>query len=359
MFTPGGQLDLHTFAGMRGGGKGGGSGPQQPQPTVYVDPVDGTTYTDYHSPFYHGPSAAEQLNQHIAQRQAQEKQDSATAAQQKTADAATAETTFQGRKSQARNDALNAITKQFTEQGLDPNQYQGDINAQLDRSFNAIPDLDPNPASAFPASLGDTILGNLTSGKRTQALNSFNTAFPTDFGNTLLPDSTTSNFVDDILKSQFDPLTTQLTAAQKRGILNDQGYAAALKTLGDKQTAARATVQNLGQGILAADRTDIGSIGSQARDQISNLTLGANFDPNAPVQRAKDLAATDLSNFAGDLRSKVGGTQFATLQDLLNAGGAVQGAVNPGVANPSGAGGPPVDDPLKTQPRGLGNVGAF
>ena len=48
MFTDGGQLDIMSFMGVRGGGgKGGGGGSAPPpQGRTYVDPVDGTVFTE-------------------------------------------------------------------------------------------------------------------------------------------------------------------------------------------------------------------------------------------------------------------------------------------------------------------------
>lgn len=373
MWTPGGQLDLLSFAGVRGGGKGGGGGPgpdYSSHPLVLTDPVNGRTFTQETNPLlvqFMSPkprSAQDQLNEEITQRQGQERTDSDAAKAKAAQDAIDAENKFTGNRDTAYNDALAAVQRSFNQAGVDPSKYmESDIIPELQRSKNAIKDLDPNPASGFASNLGQTILGNLTSGARSKATTSLNSIFTPTYANSLLPDSISSPFVDQILNEQFDPLSAQLTNAQKRGSLNDVGYQAALNALNQKKTAARSNITNIGQGIIGQDRTDIEGIASSARDRANTLSLTDTFDPSSFTTQAQGRAQTDLSNFGGALRSAIGDTPFATLPDLLNAGGAVQGATNPTATNPNalpGAGGT-VDpnDLLKNQQRGLGNQGAF
>lgn len=371
MWTPGGQIDLIGFHGVYGGGKGGGGAPAadySSHPLVLTDPVNGKTFTQETNPRLlglfpqkSGSSAQDQLNAEIADRQAQEHTDSEAAKAKTAQDAIDAQTKFQGSRDTAYNDALAAVQRSFNQAGVDPSKYmESDIIPELQRSKNAIKDLDPNPASGFASNLGQTILGNLTSGARSKATTSLNSIFTPTYANNLLPDSIASPFVDQILNEQFDPLSAQLTNAQKRGSLNDVGYQAALNALNQKKTAARSNITNIGQGIIGQDRTDIEGIASSARDRANTLSLTDTFDPTSFTTQAQGRAQTDLSNFGGALRSAIGDTPFATLPDLLNAGGAVQGATNPSATNPLGIGGvPPADDPLKNQQRGLGNQGAF
>ena len=378
MFTPGGQLDLLSFHGVYGGGKGGGGNQTDPyasKPIVLTDPVNGKTFVQESNPniimmqsrfgFDPPKTAQQQLNEEIAQRQAQEKADSDAAAAKKTSDAAAAESTFQTSRQKAYDDALQAVQRKFQLQGVDPATYMtSDIVPTLQRQFNSIQDLSPNPAAAFPDTLADSIIGNVTGGKRTQANTALNQIFTPQYVNNLLPDTTTNNFVPDILNEQFNPLSQQLTNAEKRGTLNPVGYQAALDALTQKKTAAQSTLQNLGQGILDTDRSGINDIISGARTSANSLGLADTFDPSVFAGQAGSRAQADLSNFGGALRSAVGDTKFADLTDLLNAGGAVQGAANPNAANPTGG----IQgtsqffvspDEEAKKGRGLGNTGAF
>jgi hypothetical protein len=265
---------------------------------------------------------------------------------------------------------MQQVMRQFQLQGVDPQQYMAsDITPALQRQFQSVQDLDPNPTAAFPTNLGDTIVNNVLSGKRTQALNQINSIFTPTYAQDALPTSALDPYVGSTVAQQFDPLSSQLTNAQKRGTLSGAGYNAALDALKQKQAGATSTVQNLGQGILSADQSGLNDYISGARTDASNLTLGANFDPDAYARTAQSKTSGYLGNLGGALQNAVGDTQFANISDLINAGGAVQGAQNPSASNPVGgpvtAGGGSLspaytpDDILATQKRGLGSTGAF
>lgn len=375
MFTAGGQIDRHVVL-RGGGGKGGGGGSTQQAPVgpqSYVDPVSGMVFTDPTTNYGSDGSVttsnpltgAQQLNQEITQRQAGEKATSDANKAAADATAAQTEQTFQDTKNSAYQNAVNAIGRQFQLQGVDPSQYwASDIKPALDTQMNTIQDLAPNPASAFSPTMGTDILNNLTSGARTAATSTLNSRFDPNYANSLIPDSTLDPAVSSIVSSQFDPLSSQLVNAQKRGTLTDTGYNAALAALNQKRTAATSQVSDLGRTILGTDRSGINDLITGAKNTAAGLSLGQTFDPSSYDTQAKTLAGSDLSNFGGALTNAVGGTQYASLSDLLNAGGSVQGANNPSAINPTGtmaATSPFAQDPnvLANQKRGLGNQGAF
>jgi hypothetical protein len=379
MFTSGGQPELCIVC--RGGGKGGGGSYQAAQPlppTVVTDPVNGMSFTDtrvygdLNNPgtATSGASAEDQLNAEIAQRQANEKATSDAATAQAQATAAQNESTFQTNRQNAYDTAMQQAIRAFTLQGADPNQYMAsDIVPALQRQFQSVQDLDPNPTAAFPTNLGDTIVNQVLGGKRTQATNALNSIFTPTYADTQLPDTMTQDYVNSIVNQQFDPLSQQLINAQKRGTLSDPGYQAALNALNQKKSAATSQVNTLGQGILSTDRNALNDYISGAKSDASNLALAGNFDPNVYAGTAAGKVASDVSGFGGALQNAVGDTQFANLSDLINAGGAVQGSQNPNAANPGGtptsAGAGNLspaymtDDQLAQQKRGLGNTGAF
>jgi hypothetical protein len=312
-----------------------------------------------------GPSGAQQLNAEITQRQAGEKAASDAKAVAATNAAGQQQAAFEGNVKNSYNDALTAIQRQFQQQGLDSSQYMtSDIEPALEKAVHSVPALSPNPSSAFSPTMGTDILNNLTSGARTAASSKLNSQFDPNYANSLIPDSTLDPAVSSIVSSQFDPLSSQLVNAQKRGTLTGAGYDAALAALNQKRTAATSQVSNLGRSILGTDRSGINDLITGAKNTAAGLSLGQTFDPSSYDTQAKTLAGSDLSNFGGALTNAVGGTQYASLSDLLNAGGAVQGANNPSAINPTGTLGatsPFAQDPnvLANQKRGLGNQGAF
>lgn len=368
MFNEAGQF-VHCVM-YRGGGKGGGGGGDnswQYQTTTLVDPVTGLAYSS--TPMdtaFGGKSASQQLNEAIQARQTKEQSDAATAKQQADADAAAKESTFQtnrqGAYDQAMQDAINA----FKGQGVDPNAYMSQyITPALQRQYKGIQDLDPNPMASFPAGGSQAIVNQAIADKRQQATNQLNQIFNPSYATTQLSDTMVDPIVSQILGEQFDPLGQQLINAQKRGTLTDAGYKAALDALTQKRSAAESTVRSAAQGVLGQERSGLSDLISGARSDVSNLGLADAFDPSSYTGRASSLVGQDVSGFGGAVRNAVGNAQFADIQDLINAGGAVQGANRPTPSNPNvatGDGGPAAptaDDILQQQKRGLGSTGAF
>ena len=183
MFSESGQ-PLHSQV-ARGGGKGGGGGASAPAappaPIVLTDPVNGKSFVDTSSMSATGgrtgympmpgggyafipadqgggKSAQDQLNEEIAQRQAGEQATSDQAKADAAAKAAGAETDFQGRRQSAYDTAMQSIMQQFRGQGADPSAYMNEyINPALQRQYQSIQDLDPNPTAAFSPDLGQSI----------------------------------------------------------------------------------------------------------------------------------------------------------------------------------------------------------
>lgn len=367
MWTSGGQIDHITFAGLRGGGGKGAkaAAPPPTPPPTYTDPTTGATYTS--TADQNAAIAADQLN--AATIAAANKADAATIAAQN-------ESTFQGNRQQAYNDAMNSVLQTFRGQGVDPNKYMNYITPTMQQAYNSVPDLSTNISSFFPTSMGQTILNQATGDQRTQLMNQLNQTFNPTYSSTALPTNIMDPAVSSILSNQFDPLSAQLTNAQKRGTLTDLGYQAAVNKMNQDRAAAQSQLQSLGQNILTTDRGALDTLASGARSDIANMSLGQNIDPTQYVNQANQLTAQDVSGFPGALQSAAGNVTFADIQDLLNAGGVVQGATNPTAANPvgaAGAAGSPgaiggggvapgqqlPSDQAQTGNRGLGTTGAF
>lgn len=354
MWTSGGQIDLWTFAGMRGGGKGGGSA-AMPTAQTYSDPTTGKSYsspTDLNA-------AIDQRNKDAADKAASDKAAADLKAQ-------TDESNFQTRRTGAYNDAMTNIMNTFKGAGVDPANYMDQyINPALTNAKNSVPDLSTDMSGYFPGNLGSTILNQATSDRRTNLLNQLNQTFTPSYAMNAIPESTLDAPINSILSQQFDPLSQQLTNAQKRGTLTDAGYQAALNKMNQNRTSATSTLRNLGETILNKDRSGLDTLANSARSDISGSALGQAIDPASYGAQASSKAQGYLSDFPGALQAAAGDVSFSNIQDLLNAGGSVQGANNPTASNPMGTGAVggvgtnamgANDDLTK---RGLGTTGAF
>ena len=357
MFTPGGQLDLLTFAGVRGGGgKGSGFAAAPIAPTTYNDPVTGKVYT-----------TPEALNTAVDARTpapapvktpaqiAQEEADAKTAAHNTWVS-----TVRDPTNARERNNLIDA----FKRAGIaDPVAagYGDEIDAAMaNTSGRAVGD-DANYASLFDPNLGDTIVNTALGTGRTAATNALDAVFTPNYADTNLSNTIMDPYVNPLLDEQFNPLSTQLTNAQKRGTLTDTGYTAANDLLGTRRTTGEATVRDLGRSILSNDRTGLNDYISSARTTAGALNLPATstFSADPYKAHAEGMINDYTGSFGGDLRNAVGNTKFTDLTELLNAGGAVQGATNApatGAAGGGTLGGSIIEDDKK---RGLGSTGAF
>lgn len=364
---------------MGGGGKGGDS-PAPVQPT-YTDPINGKSFVDnagWIDPLDHNKgstfkSGADQLNEEIAARQAQEKADSdATKA---TADAKTAsdEADFQTRAGTAKTQATTNINDYFKSQGVDASKYSTQIANAINTSSNNVTDLDPNPGGKYAATLGSDLYNQLTGGQQSQNLAAYNAKFDPSYSLTALPGTLIDPAVSTALSSQFDPLGVQLQNAQKRGTLTSQGYDAALAALGKSRTGAQATVGKLAQGVLDSDRGTVNDYIGTGRTAAGSAPLNTAFSVDPYLAGASDLVGRETNSFGGDVQNAIGDTKFTDLTSLLNAGGAAQGANSPTATNPNGAVGPNgaavgggdlspafiAQQALANDKRGLGTTGAF
>lgn len=347
----------------RGGGKGGKSQPTLQVDTA-VDPETGQTFqsTPINVALGQVKPASAQLAEYQQQRNAQKATESQQAQAAADAKSAQEETDFQGRKSTAYNQAMQDAMTAFTNAGVDPQSYMANyIAPELARRSASIQDKDPNPmATLDPEGLGASIVGQATAARRGQLTNALNSVFTPNYANTALSDTISAPYETQILNEQFDPLVASLQNAQKRGQLNDVGYQGALDALNAKKSAAQSQIHSLGANILSQGRSSLNDLISGARSDINNASLSSNIDPTSYWNTAASKAADITSGFGGALRSAVGGTQFADLTDLLNAGGMRQGAINaPKAATTAGA---LSDTPMgedETRKRGLGSTGAF
>jgi hypothetical protein len=346
MWTAGGQRDHLTHGALR---KGGGGGAPPPPPPTYTDPVSGMVYNDTGS-----LNAAIQARNTAAQQKSDA--DAAAAAAQKAQDDAT----FQTNKTNAINNARTQVNAAFQNAGVDPSQYGSFIDPTINQYASGITDAS-SLAGAFPSSLGQDIVNQATTAARNTATGSLNKEFSGDFATSNLADTSVDPFVSQIVNEQFDPLTSQLVNAHNRGTLNDSGFAAANNMLNQKKSAAMDTVRGFGMNVLGTDRGALNDYITSAKNSAGAINLGDTFDPTSYLTQARNMVNTDLSGLGGAIRNQVGGTQFADLPTLLNAGGVVQGPNNPGVTNPAaGVGAATLGSSiLDDQKRGLGSTGAF
>lgn len=339
---------------MGGGGKGGSTvAPARP---TYTDPVTGRTY-----------NSTSELNAAITAREAEERAASEAADARAEADRLEAQSAFDTRLNDAYNLSRTNINNYFTGLGLDPNLYNNDITSALDTRRQQVVNLDPNPMGTFGTNIGQEIVNSLTNAAQTRARTGLDQVFGTNYSARELPLDLINPVVDQVLNSQFDPLSTQLQNAMLRRTLTEPGYAGALAQMEEDRTAGRSAVNRLGENVIYSDRGDIDSYLNSVYGNASSIPLqsASSFDPNEYYNEAENRTERARNNLYGDVLNAVGPTRFSDITRLLNAGGVAQGAYDPTSTNPNPAigGFGSIDllaqDILRNRSRGLGSQGQF
>lgn len=280
-------------------------------------------------------------------------------AERKAAEEATKRTAFTTNRDAAYTMANENVLNTVRNRGLNVTELSPFIESALLTRKNSIPDLDPNPASYFPESLADMILGNVQSDRRSSALNSVNNLFTPGFESNVLSDTADDPTWEGIVQDQFNGAMDALTRARSRGTLTDTGFNAATQQLGTARGAARAKAADLGQSVVVSERGQLSNLAKEARDAASGYTLGGpSFDISPFSSRFDTAKSSALSTLPGRVADTVGGTQFFDIGELISQGGNVQGAQN-------ALGAAPIAEVLaqrerdRRAPRGVGGTGQF
>lgn len=324
----------------------GGSGPK-PQ-ALYQDPVTGHTYW-----------TVDALNEAINARQADEYQKGQATIRERQAKEGADRTAFTTRKEGALQQARGSAQSYLRGYGVDPDKYQGGIEEMLLQRSNLVPDLDPNPIGTF-GNVGSDFLTRETLARSTKAQGDIDRMFGLNYSQSALGDDLVGGIRDNILSEQFDPLTSQLLTAHKRGTLNPTGYQSALRALDSAKSRASSEIGSIAGNELTSARRSVDDYIGNAKSQVGGWSLPQleSFDPSNVTQGVQRLVGSLTQGLGGRVRSGVGDAKFVDLTELLNAGGAAQGAIDPTLsANPTtlallGGGD-------TTRRRNVGSVGAF
>lgn len=278
---------------------------------------------------------------------------------QAAADAKTAQnrTDFTNNLSKATAAAKNTGRDYFSSIGLSPDSNASLIDSIINDAKLKVPDLDTNPGQYFTSDAFASGLDNAQKAKRANLNSKVNSTFTPGFEKSLISDSADDAIIDSILNSQRDTALQSLDYNKNRGILNDTGYAAALRELTGQENAGRSTLNSIGQGILSKDRDNALSFRTDAGTAASNFVYGS-ADPDIAgyYTSAKNKASSDLSDLDGAIRASLGSTNLFDVPTLLQKGGAAQGPINAVTPETAAA---PFDPKKSAAKRGLGSTGVF
>lgn len=222
----------------------------------------------------------------------------------------------------ARNDA-NAF---FTQRGVDPTMYAGDIEKELQSLLSGIPVDDPAPGQYFQGA-SENIWDTLTSNFREKNLGNVNKIFSPNYDVSRIDSGSDDAFLQSIEDSQFADATSLIENMLGRGVITDVGAGAARNALDRQRPMARDTLRTIGAETLGSGQQKLKDIANRARSDASTLGLGQNFDINSYASEAESAFNDFMNNLETSLKSRVPGNLFDTT-GLASIAGAASGAQN-------------------------------
>lgn len=226
----------------------------------------------------------------------------------------------------------------FASQGLDPKQYQGDIDSKINSILTGIGTTDPNPGSSFLTAPQD-IYQAITAAGQSKDLQGVNSIFSPTYSADRATNSLTDPYVNDIASTQRSSADDIITNMLKRGVITDSGKTAAEAELDRQQPGVLDQLKTLGQGTISGEQSALDAIANKGRQDAQTATLGQTFDPTKYGKQADDQFNDFVNNLGNTLKGKVTGNLFNTT-GLAAIAGAGQGAGNTNF-DPSATGGPP------------------
>jgi hypothetical protein len=238
--------------------------------------------------------------------------------------------------------------------GLDEAEFLPIIMRALQGARGGIPEFDPNPLSYFTGAAG----GALTSERdrrRSKFTNDIDKFAPFNFADMRIGNTMDDDLITGMVGDDYNRAILEAQRQKDRGVLTDAGYTGAMQNIDRQRPGINARLQDTGGGLLEEGRQTLRNRANAGRQGASMYELGQQFSP----LDTQNMIDQDFTNFrttlADRLKAKVGTSPLFDTSDLLNVGGAAQGALN--TKN--------IGDLLVQKPdeeevaRGLGTVGAF
>lgn len=271
----------------------------------------------------------------LAVEQAQE---AASTKAQAAADAKTAQdkADLAALRTSSAGNATNSVDNYFKNQGLDPTQYSGDIQQQIQDIMSGIDPTDPNPGSSFN-NAGVNIYNNLTSNAQTRAGNSLDSVFSPNYSSSKVTNDLVNPEINTIAGEQYQSADDIINNMLKRGVINQSGKSAAEAELQRQQPGVLSQLNTIGSGTVASEQQSLDDIANKARQNAATTKLGQTFDPSVYGNEADSQFNDFLKNLDTTVRGKVTGNLFNTT-GLAAIAGAGQGAGNTAY-NPTAAAG--------------------
>jgi hypothetical protein len=226
------------------------------------------------------------------------------------------------RKSLARaaTQGQSSAERYFSNLGLDPSQYSGDIASAIASTRTGIPKYG-DIGGAFTG-IGQQVYGDLTDALRSRSLSGVNALQAPEVANT-----SDDALIEQILNEQRGGAEDFATNLLKRGVITDTGYGAATADIGRQAETARGLLGELGSTILGGERSTLENILNQGKQTASTLNLGQSFDPSKIGTNLQSEFDQFMANLPSQFRAQAP-TQLFNTAGLANIAGQAQGPQN-------------------------------
>lgn len=222
----------------------------------------------------------------------------------------------------------------LSDRGLSYDDYGNVIEQAIAQANQKVQPTDLDPGKYFTDDIIYNALGRERDDRRTQFTNAVSNKYAPGFENNYFGNTSDDPFIEQVLGNQRADATGFLDRAKARGQLNDTGFAAAMRRLGEMDTTARSTANKLGEAVLQGNRTSLTDIVGNAKSAAGQYELGQTFDPSTYDTRFNEQLGTLQGRLAGDIYSALDGQKFYDFGNLIARAGQAQGTTNPAVETP-------------------------
>lgn len=261
---------------------------------------------------------------------------------------------FNDRLNSSYTGALDAGKQSISSRGLEESEFLPLILSKLQSIKGSVPKLDASPGTYFEGA-GDAALNQERDRRRSSFGSQFDKFANFGFDRNMIQDTLDDDTINAIIAEDEDRAINEANRARDRGSLNETGYKAATDSLGRQKFSINSRLQDLGAGVLEEGRNTLRNDASQGRQAAANYELGSTFNPLSYNDMINNDFTTFRNALAGRIRGKVGTAPLFDTSQLLNIGGAAQGAQNTKTIGDLITTGANNDD----EERGLGTTGAF
>lgn len=151
--------------------------------------------------------------------------------------------------------------------------------------------------------------------------------------NDYFADTADDEILDAILGEQYGETFDTIDAARARGQLSQGGFDNTLRKLDTKKHSARATLEDLGLGVLGGYRNELTGIADQFGNKVTNYKLGQNLNLDDMTSAIGGRRDALTGRMKGDIYRAVGDTSLFSPETIMAQGGAAAGVSNSPLRN--------------------------